>query len=56
MLSSHITIIGAYIGENLNASRPSEHQLLGGIIGCKNKTSSWNLNGFLDGSSTGSTV
>ena len=26
---------------------------LGGIIGCKHKTSSWHLNGFLDGSPTG---
>ena len=29
---------------------------LGGIIGCKNKTSSWHLNGFPDGSNIGSTV
>ena len=41
--------------KNLNASRPSEHppvrgkmsKRLGGIIGCKCKTSSWDLNGFL---------
>ena len=46
--------------KTLNASRPSEHPLvrgkhvktfsLGGIIGCKYKTSSRNLNGFPDGS------
>ena len=30
--------------------------IVGGIIGCKNKTSSWHLNGFLDGSNIGSTV
>ena len=43
--------------KNLNASRPSEYPLvrgemlkrLGGIIGCKYKTPSWHLNGFLDG-------
>ena len=29
---------------------------LGGIIDCKDKTSSWHLNGFLDGSNIGSTV
>ena len=47
--------------KNLNASRPSEHPLvrgkmstrLGGIIDCKDKTSSWHLIGFLDGSSLG---
>ena len=50
--------------KNLNASRPSEHPQSGiktskrlrGIIGCKYKTSSWYLNGFPDGSNTGSTV
>ena len=56
--------------KNLNASRPSEHptqgenvsKCLGGIIGCKGKTSSWHLNGFPSGSnipnvsSIGSTV
>ena len=50
--------------KNLNASRPSEHssvrgenvKTLGGIIGCKYKTSSWHLNGFPDGSNIGSTV
>ena len=29
---------------------------LGGIIGYKYKTSSWHLNGFLDGSNIGSTI
>ena len=29
---------------------------LGGIIGCKDKTSSWHLKGFSDGSIIGSTV
>ena len=29
---------------------------LGGIIGCKDKTSSWYFNGFPDGSNIGSTV
>ena len=29
---------------------------LGGIIGCKDKASSWHLNGFSDGSNIGSTV
>ena len=48
--------------KNMNASRPSEHspvrgkmsKRLGGIIGCKDKTSSWHLNGFSDGSNIGS--
>ena len=53
--------------KNLNACRPSEHppvreknlKRLGGIIGCKDKTSSWHLNEFRDGtcsSNIGSTV
>ena len=29
---------------------------LGGVIGCKYKTSSWHLNGFPDGSNIGSTL
>ena len=50
---------------SLNASRPSEESTqtgekmskrLGGIIGCKDKTSSWCLNGFPDRSNIGSTV
>ena len=53
--------------KNLNASRPSVVSIpqsgrkiskrLGGIIGCKDKTSSWHLNGFpYDSSNIGSTV
>ena len=52
--------------KNLNASRPSEHPPvkeknvktfgLGGIIGCKDKTSSWHLNGFPDRSNIGSSI
>ena len=50
--------------ENLNASRPFEHPIqgenmskrLGGIIDCKDKNSSWYLNGIPDGSNIGSTV
>ena len=47
------------LNKNLNASRPYEHppvrgenveNVLGGIIGCKYKTSSCHLNGFPDGS------
>ena len=50
--------------KNLNAPRPSEHPPVrgenvktfrGGIIGCKDKTSSWHLNGSPDGSDIGST-
>ena len=53
------------LNKNLNAPRPSEHppqsggkisKRLGGIIGCKYKTSSWHLKGFPDGSNIGSTV
>ena len=50
----------AYILKKIvNVSRPSEHspgrgrkmsKRLGGIIGCKGKTSSWHLIGFPDGS------
>ena len=49
---------GWCLKKNLNASRPSEHPparrektstRLGGIIGCKYKTSSWHLNEFPDG-------
>ena len=52
--------------KNLDASRPSEHPpvkeknvktfSLGGIIGCKDKTSSWHLNGFPDGRNIGSSI
>ena len=54
-----------FLKKNLNASRPSEHpsvregeisKRLGGIIGCKDKTSSWHLIEFPDGSNIGSTV
>ena len=46
--------------KHLNASKPPEHppvrggemsKRLGGIIGCKDKTSSWHLIGFPDGGS-----
>ena len=49
----------------MNEYKPSEYpsdsgedtsKRLGGIIGCKDKTSSWYLIGFLDGSNIGSTV
>ena len=51
--------------KNQNTPRPSEHppvrgekmsKRLGGIKGCKYKTSSWHLNGFPDGNNIGSTV
>ena len=51
--------------KNQNAPRPSEHppvmggkmsKRLGGIKGCKYKTSSWNLNRFPDADNIGSTV
>ena len=54
-----------FLKKSQNASRPSEHppvrggemsKRLGGIKGCKHKTSSWHLNGFLDGNNFGSTV
>ena len=50
--------------KNQNAPRPCEHppvrgvkmsKRLGGIKGCKYKTSSWYLNGFPDGNNIGST-
>ena len=51
--------------KNQNAPRPSEHppvrgekmsKLLGGIKGCKYKTSSWHFNGFPYGGNIGSTI
>ena len=56
---------GCCLKKNMNASRHSEYpsvrgkkmqKRLGKIIGCKYETSSWHLNGFPDGSNTGSTV
>ena len=49
----------------MNTSRPSEHppvrggkcrKRLGGIMGCEDKTSSWHLIGFSNGSNFGSTA
>ena len=54
-----------FLKKKQNAPRPSEHpparggkmsKRLGGIKGCKYKTSSWHLNGFPDGNNIGSTV
>ena len=51
--------------KNQSAPRPSKHppvmggemsKRLGGIKGCKYKTSSWHLNRFPDADNTGSTV
>ena len=52
--------------ENQSTSRPPEHppvmgkkmskRLVGGIKGCKYKTSSWHLNRFPDADNIGSTV
>ena len=51
--------------ENQSTPRPSEHppvmgekmsKRLGGIKGCKYKTSSWHLNRFPDADNIGSTV
>ena len=41
---------------SINRSRGEMSKRLGGIIGCKYKTSSWHVNGFPDGSNIGSTV
>ena len=54
-----------YLKKNQSAPRPSEHppvmggevsKRLGGIKGCKYKTSSWHLNRFPDADNIGSTV
>ena len=54
-----------FLKKNQNAPRPSEHppvrgkkmsKRLGGIRGCKYKTSSWPLNRFPDADNIGSTV
>ena len=56
---------GSGIIKKQNAPRRFEHppvkggkmsKPLGGIKGCKYKTFSWHLNGFLDGNNIGSTV
>ena len=60
-----LNIMEKFLKKNQNAPRPSEHlpvrrenmsRRLGGIKGCKYKTSSWHLNGFPDGNNIGSTV
>ena len=54
--------ISICLKKNQNAPRPSEHppvrggemsKRIGGIKGCKYQTSSWHLNGFLDGNNIG---
>ena len=54
-----------YLKKNQSTPRPSEHppvmgdkmsKRLGGIKGCKYKTSSWHLNRFPDADNIGSTV
>ena len=54
-----------YLKKKQNTPRPSEHppvmggemsKRLGGIKGCKYKTSSWHLNRFPDAGNIGSTV
>ena len=67
--SEHLPVRGknvkTFLKKNQKAPRSSEHppvrggkmsKRLGGIIGCKYKTSSWHLKGFPDGSNIGSTV
>ena len=59
-------IIKRVLKKNQNAPRPSEHppvirgekmsKRLGGIKGCKYKTSSWHLNRFPDAKNIGSTL
>ena len=60
-----VLLLSEFLKKNQNAPRPSEHppvrgkkmsKRLGGIIGCKHKTSSWHLNGFPYGDNIGSTV
>ena len=57
--------LARFLKKNQNAPRPSEHppvmgkkmsKRLGGIKGCKYKTSSWHLNRFPDADNIGSTV
>ena len=63
LLGSHWSLV--VFKENQNAPRPSEHppvmgkkmsKRLGGIKGCKYKTSSWHLNRFPDADNIGSTL
>ena len=61
----YILLCLLFLKKNQNAPRPFEHLLvggekmskrLGGIKGCKYKTSSWHLNRFPDGNNIGLTV
>ena len=55
-----------FLKKSQNTPRPSEHppvrggemskRLVGGIKGCKYKTSSWHLNGFPNANNIGSAV
>ena len=63
--STQAVTLCSFLEKNQNAPRPSEHppvrgknmsKRLGGIIGCKDKTSSWHLNGFSYGSNIESTL
>ena len=65
MVPTHDVRSTACLKKNQNAARPSEHppvmgkkmsKRLGGIKGCKYKTSSWHLNRFPDADNIGSTV
>ena len=62
---STAVVLYCFLKKNQNTPRPSEHapvmgekmsKRLGGIKGCKYKTSSWHLNGFPDADNNGSTV
>ena len=64
IIESNLDRLG-FLKKNQNAPRPSEHppvmgekmsKRLGGIKGCKYKTSSWHLNRFPDADNIGSTV
>ena len=62
---THVPQRQKFLKKNQNAPRPSEHppargenmsKRLGGVKGCKYKTSPWHLNGFPDGNNIGPTV
>ena len=54
--SSPGSLINAVVSSYYKGQGKKMSKRLGGIIGCKDKTSSWHLIGFPDGSNIGSTL
>ena len=54
-MSTHVVVLKEK-SERIPRSEGKMSKRLGEFIGCKDKTSSWRLNGFPDGSNNGSAV